>query len=116
MTAGASAAGSASCGASGGASSLSSASTSTAVSDLIFGAMVLVGYYAGSRHGPPLQSASHRLVGIIPGVITGGTISYYLSSVLYPGAQAFLAGLSTISFLASLPALLVLGLGGVLLL
>jgi len=100
---------SASCGASG---SVSTEAASKSMSEFIFGGMVWLGYYAGSRHGATSETASARLLGIVPGVITGGAISYYLNSVLYPGAAAFVQWLSTLGFLASLPLLLSLGLGG----
>jgi len=110
--AGTTADGAANCGANGQASFMGTAGASKAISEVIFGVMVWLGYFAGGRHGAPAQTLSHRLLGIVPGVITGGAISYYLSSVLYPGAGIFLQWLGAIGFLASLPLLLTIGLGG----
>jgi hypothetical protein len=102
---------SSSCGAGG---SVSTVTASKSISEFIFGGMVWLGYYAGSRHGAASEAASARLLGIVPGVITGGAIAYYLNSVIYPGAAAFLQWLSALAFLASLPLLLSLALGGAL--
>jgi hypothetical protein len=98
----------------GGSPSTTEAAVSTGpstFSDLVFGGMVGLGYYAGNKHGPPGQTLNHRLMGIVPGVITGGSIVYYLNnSVLYPGARTFLGWVAAESFLASLPVLLGIGL------
>ena len=100
-----------SCGAGG---ALSSAAASKSLSEFIFGGMVWLGYFAGNRHGAASETATARLMGIIPGVITGGAIAYYLNSVIYPGTAAFFGWLSALAFLASLPLLLSLALGGAL--
>ncbi len=105
-TASASAAGSASC--SGG--SVSTMSSSKTTSELIFSGLVWVGYYVGGHHGAAADTGAHRLLGIVPGVITGGAISYYLNTVLYPGTAVFLQWLGAVGFLASLPLLLGVGL------
>jgi hypothetical protein len=112
LTAGADAAAGTTSSCSGG--TLSSAAASKSMSEFIFGGMVWLGYFAGSRHGAASDTPSARLLGIVPGVITGGAIAYYLNSVIYPGTAAFLGWLSTLAFLASLPLLLSLALGGAL--
>lgn len=82
------------------------------LSDLIFGGMTMLGYYAGNRHGTAPVSANQRMAGIVPGVITGGAIAFYLSQHIFPRAQGLLHTLDRLSFLAALPVLLGLGLLG----
>lgn len=84
------------------------------LSDLIFGGMTAIGYYAGNRHGTTPVSANHRITGIIPGLITGGAISYYVGQHIFSHAQGLLNVLNGLTFLATLPVILVLGIIGVL--
>ncbi len=116
FTSGASAsvAGSATCNASG-TPTAGAANLPQTTSQWIFAGMVWLGYYAGNRHGALTETMNQRLLGVIPGAITGGAVSFYLNSVLYPGATTLLTWLGAIGFLTSLPVLLSVGLGGALL-
>jgi hypothetical protein len=84
-------------------------STSGSLSPLIFGGMTMLGYYAGNRHGMKPVEANHRIAGVVPGLVNGGAISYYLSQHVI-GARGLLNALNGLAFLAALPVLLGLGL------
>lgn len=47
---------------------------------VIFMLIVLLGFYVGSRVFPPPNTAHERFIGIIPAVISGAFILFYLSS------------------------------------
>lgn len=98
----------------GGASSSRVACTSMSgsLSDLLFGGMTALGYYAGNKHGSAPASTNHRIAGIIPGAITGGAISFYLSQHFATHAQGVLNFLNALSFLTALPLLIALGIIG----
>lgn len=99
-------------GAGGGASTASCYNMTGSLSDLVFGGMTAIGYYAGNRHGTNPVSGNHRVTGIIPGVITGGAISFWVGQHLFSHAQGILNILGAFGFLASLPVLLILGVIG----
>lgn len=85
---------------------------SGSLSDLMFGGLTALGYYAGGKHGGKPISGNQRIAGIIPGAITGGAISYYLSTRFVSHAQGVLHVLNALSFLTALPLLIVLGVIG----
>lgn len=95
-----------------GGSGTSCTNMSGSLSDLLFGGMTALGYYAGNRHGGVPASANQRIAGIIPGAITGGAISYYLSTHFATHAQGVLNVLNALGFLTALPLLIVLGVIG----
>lgn len=84
------------------------------LSDLMFAGMTWLGYAVGRQHGAEAVSFNHRLMGMIPGAITGGAIAYYLDNVLFPDGISVLQWLNNVDFASSLPVLLGFGIIGVL--
>jgi|SRR5579863_3528592 len=93
-------------------SATSCTNMSGSLSDLLFGGLTALGYYAGNKHGSAPVSANQRIAGIIPGAITGGAISFYLSQHFATHAAGVLNVLNALTFLTALPLLIVLGIIG----
>lgn len=84
------------------------------LSNFIFMGMTWLGYWAGSKHGQPPKNGTHRLAGIVPGAINGAVIIYYVSRAGLLGRQLIVESPSPMSVNAFLPAVLALGLLGLL--
>ena len=59
-----------------------------------FVTMTWLGYRAGKYHAPAPEAARHRATGILPGVVNGAAVGYYLSNYVFPGTQ-FVIGTPT---------------------
>ena len=85
-------------------------SATRTISGFIFGGMTLLGYYAGRWHGARPASGNHRIAGAVAGLVTGGSIVYYMSRNLFPGGQVLINMPDASTPLASLPMILGVGL------
>lgn len=84
------------------------------LSNFIFMGMTWLGYWAGSKHGQSPKNGTHRLAGIVPGVINGAVIMYYVSHAGLLGRQLVVESPSATNVGASLPVILGLGILGLL--
>jgi len=50
---------------------------------ITFGTLTSIGYIVGHRAGRPPTAATHRLVGIIPGVVNGIAVIFYLVKYIF---------------------------------
>lgn len=92
----------------------STAGFSHGLSELLFAGMTFLGYSVGYRHGPPPKTSNHRLAGIIPGVINGTAIAFYISHNVFPGTQLMVNTPGTLDTSAYLPEVFAFGLVGLL--
>src|SRR5262249_52868429 len=56
--------------------------------------MTWLGYRAGKHYAPAPVHSHHRATGILPGVVNGAAVAYYLSNYIFPGTQ-FVIGTPT---------------------
>lgn len=59
-----------------------------------FVTMTWLGYRAGKYYAPAPAAAHHRATGMLPGVVNGAAVAYYLSTYVFPGTQ-FVIGTPT---------------------
>ena len=62
----------------------------TAVSRVTFLGLTWLGYRSGTRYGPAPKLSSHRVAGVVPGVVNGAAIAYYVSNNILPGTSVLL--------------------------
>jgi hypothetical protein len=87
---------------------------SAAMSRIEFLTITPLAYWAGSRHGPKPKLASHNIAGIIPGMVNGAAIAYYVSNYLFPGRQIQLNTPSSGATANLLPIVFLIGIVGML--
>ncbi|HEY7348893.1 MAG TPA: hypothetical protein VH599_11335 [Ktedonobacterales bacterium] len=59
---------------------------------LTFGGLTTVGYLVGHRAGRPPTAASHRLAGVIPGIVNGAAVVFYTTRSIIPNADVSVQG------------------------
>lgn len=84
------------------------------LSTFIFFGMTWLAYWAGWKHGQPPKNGTHHLAGIVPGVINGAVIMYYVNYSVLMGRQLTVESPSPASMSAALPLIFGLGLLGLL--
>lgn len=96
-----------------------STSTNT-TGDYLFGLASFLGlmglsYGVGHRYGTPPKTHTHRLGGVLPGLVNGAAMSYYVSQTILPSTQLDLTSPSGALTQMYLPIVLGLGLVGLIL-
>lgn len=89
----------------------------SAITKVGFPVMALMGYRTAYRYGPPPTMTHHRITGMIPGLVNGAAIAYYISHYILPGTQVLVStpsGFTTTSFLPEVLGLGLVGLLGIL--
>jgi hypothetical protein len=79
------------------------------VSNVTFVGLTFLGYRVGRIYAPPPALAHHRITGIIPGLVNGGAIAFYVSRSILPGTSLVIGTPSPAAASSYLP--LVFGLG-----
>ncbi len=64
--------------------SVSSSTRESLFGVMSFGILTVLGYLVGHRFGSPPATNQHRVGGIVPGVVNGAAISYYVSNAILP--------------------------------
>jgi hypothetical protein len=96
-----------------------STSTNT-TGDYLFGlasflGLMGLGYWVGHHYGTPPKTNTHRLGGVLPGLVNGAAMSYYTSQTILPSTQLDLTSPSGALTQMFLPIVLGLGLVGLIL-
>lgn len=74
-----------------------------------------LGYGVGHKYGTPPTTNQHRLGGILPGLVNGAAISYYVSSAILPSTTVDLTSPNSALTQMYLPIILGVGLVGLIL-
>ena len=84
------------------------------VSMMVFFLMTWLGYRTSAKHGVVPKSSNHRVAGLIPGAVNGGSIAYYVSQNVFPGTQVLVNTPGRVDMATYLPEIFALGLVGLL--
>lgn len=95
----------------GGAVSASNSNTAAPLSsqgDFLFSLLIFVGltglgYLVGHRAGKPPTSAAHRLTGVIPGLVNGAAVVFYITNKIIPNASVSVQGPNAATATSYLP-------------
>jgi hypothetical protein len=79
---------------------------------LSFFILMVLAYLAGQRFGSPPTTNQHRLGGILPGLVTGAAIAYYVSNAILPSTTVDLTSPTDTLTRVDLPIILGIGLLG----
>jgi hypothetical protein len=79
---------------------------------LSFFVLMVLAYLAGQRFGSPPTTNQHRLGGILPGLVTGAAIAYYVSNAILPSTTVDLTSPTDTLTRVDLPIILGIGLLG----
>jgi hypothetical protein len=77
--------------------------------------LIALAYLAGQRWGSAPTTNQHRLGGILPGLVTGAAISYYVSNAILPSTEVDLTSPTDTLTRVYLPIILGIGLLGMVL-
>lgn len=86
----------------------------TAISRVTFFGLTWLGYRSGVRYGPAPKMGSHRVAGVVPGVVNGAAIAYYVSNNILRGAPVVLNTPGSPDLSSYLPVVFGLGIVGLL--
>jgi hypothetical protein len=79
---------------------------------LTFGVLTVLAYVVGHRFGSPPATNSHRMGGVLPGLVNGAAISYYASNAIFPSTTLNLTSPTDMVTRVYLPIILGIGLLG----